>query len=466
MKPSFLGSLAKAAVPAFAVATCCFAAVALNASSVADLDLDETGSTDFSSPAELKISKNTHFVRMTSDGQIVGRLKTLVNDDVSIARDITVHFVKNGTASAVVKPNEFGKFRVDGLDPGRYSVVTAGEDGLAAYAVAVLPSNGQLEELTLDSAAIPRQDFETVGNVIRSEVYSDLCSEYCNKKKAPTNEILPIDAEIPMAPEQDNIGTLPLKTVSFRPTPSSFRLPQADTVGQTDAVIQQKPVRLADDGSMSGRIHWLTDAAPHQLPAEGARVSFVQAGEVIQTAVTNADGVFTMGNLNPGTYSVVATCAGQASGCAIDAGACCSAVQAVPSTYVDSCAPQFDAALVGCTDMSYTMDTFCGSTCGAVIDQPIIDQGTVISEGCATHDPCAGAGAGGFGGGGYYGGGGGGGFIGGGGGGGGFAGGGIGALGPLIGAGLGVGAFALIDDDDDGGGGGGGGGPIASPSSP
>ncbi len=462
MKSTLLGSLAKAAVPAFAVATCCFAAVALNASS-ATPDLDEVGAVDLelTPSAELKISKNTHFVRMTDEGQIVGRLRTLTNDDISIARDIEVHFVKNGTAAAVVSPNEFGKFRVDGLEPGRYSVVTAGEDGLAAYAVAVLPSNGEQQELTLDSAAIPKQDFRTVGNVIRSEVYSDLCTEYCNKT-APTNEVLPLDAA-PATPVVDPVGDKPLTTVSFRP--SAFQLPEADTVGQTDAVIQQQPVRLSDDGAMSGRIHWLTDAAPHQLPAEGARVSFVQGGEVIQTAMTNADGVFTMNNLNPGSYSVVATCGGQASGCAIDAGACCSAVQAVPATYTDTCAPQFDAALVGCTDMSYTMDTFCGSTCGTVIDQPIIEQGTVVQEGCAVQDPCH-AGAGGFaGGGGYYGGGGGG-FIGGGGGGGFAGGGGFGGLGTLLGAGIGVGAFALLDDDDDGGGGGGGGAPIASPAVP
>lgn len=446
MKSTVLTSVVKAIIPVFAVATCCFAAVALNASSAPDVDQDAV---EVAAPV-LKISKNTHFVRMTEQGDIVGRLQTLISDDQSLARNVKVHFVKDGAATAVVEPGDEGMFRVSGLEPGRYSVVSAGEDGLAAYSVAVLPFDGELTELSLDSAAIPQQDFEVVGNVIKSEIYSDLCSEYCGSKAAvPMTppalgpETLPLPAE----PQVDPVGATPL-TVALRT--NSFQLPEADTVGEAGVVLRQQPVKLTADGSLNGRIHWLTDAAPHALPAEGARVSFVQNGEVVQVATTNADGIFTMAKLSPGSYSVVATCAAQGGGCTIDAGACCSAIQCVPDTCVDPCVPQFDAALVGCTDMTYTLDTFCGSTCGTVIDQPIIDQGTIVEEGCCTQDPCCG-------GGGYYGGGGG--FYGGfGGGGGGYGHGGIGGFGTLLGAGLGVGAYSLLEDDDSGGGGGGGGG--------
>ena len=376
MKSTFMSSMVKAAVPLFAVATCCFAAVALNASSAPDIDRDVVENT---API-LKISKNTHFVHMTAEGEIVGRLQTLAADDFSLARQVKVHFVKDGAASAVVEPSEEGTFKVAGLEPGRYSVVTAGDDGLAAYSVAVLPFDGQLTELSLDSATIPQQDFRTVGNVIKSEVYSDLCSEYCGPNGssvpvAPVPNVLPLP---PVEPQADTVGEI---TLSVAMRPSAFQIPAADTVGEAGVVLQQKPVQLTADGALNGRIHWLTDSAPHAMPAEGARVSFVQNGEVVQTATTNVDGIFTMANLNPGSYSVVATCASQGGGCAIDAGACCSAVQCVPQTYTDSCVPQFDAALVGCTDMSYTMDTFCGSTCAPVIDQPIIEQGTIIEEG-------------------------------------------------------------------------------------
>ena len=163
MKSTFMSSMVKAAVPLFAVATCCFAAVALNASSAPDIDRDVVENT---API-LKISKNTHFVHMTAEGEIVGRLQTLAADDFSLARQVKVHFVKDGAASAVVEPSEEGTFKVAGLEPGRYSVVTAGDDGLAAYSVAVLPFDGQLTELSLDSATIPQQDFRTVGNVIK-----------------------------------------------------------------------------------------------------------------------------------------------------------------------------------------------------------------------------------------------------------------------------------------------------------
>ncbi|MFK7819731.1 MAG: hypothetical protein AB8G99_13510 [Planctomycetaceae bacterium] len=456
MKSSLFAALMKGAVPALAVATCCFAAVALNASSVADVD---TTPEAIQSPT-LQISKNTHFVHMTESGDIVGRLKTLQADDFSFAQNVKVHFVRNGQAAAVVKPGDAGLFKVSGLEAGRYSVVTAGKDGLAAYAVAVLPFDGQLTELTLDSAAVPSQDFQVVGNVIKSEVYTDLCSQYCGQKTAvpmappasPTPDMLPL----PAPPAEENLEAANVTTVSFKTR--AFQMPEADTVGEAGVVLKQQPVKLTEDGALNGRIHWLTDSAPHQLPAEGAKVSLVQNGEVVQVANTNANGVFTMANLNPGAYSVVATCPSQfGGGCAIDAGACCSAIQCVPQTYVDPCVPQFDAALVGCTDMSYTMDTFCDSTCvvDQVIDGPIVDQGTIIGEGGYVESPVGGGGYYGGGGGGYLGGGGGGGFGGG--------GGGLGGLGTLLGAGLGVGGYALLDDDDDSGSGAGGGGPQNSP---
>jgi uncharacterized membrane protein YgcG len=461
MKSSLFAGLMKAAVPAFAVATCCFAAVALNASSVTDIPATEDS---FSAPV-LQISKNTHFVHMTEQGEIVGRLKTLQADDFSFAQDVKVHFVRNGQAAAVVEPGDEGLFKVSGLEAGRYSVVTAGEDGLAAYAVAVLPFDGQLTELTLDSAAIPNQDFKVVGNVIKSEVYSDLCAQYCGRNTSvpmaplanPTPDVLPL----PVPPADEPVADNPI-TVSFKASSSSFQIPEADTVGNAGVVLQQQPVQLTEDGSLNGRIHWLTDNAPHQLPADGARVSLVQNGEVVRVAKTNSDGIFTVANLDPGAYSVVATCPSQmGGGYAIDTGACCSAIQCVPQTYVDPCVPQFDAALVGCADMGYTMDTFCDSTCVVeeVIDAPILDQGTFIEEGCCSESP-----VGAVGGGGYYGGGGGG-FVGGG-GGGGFGGGGIGGLGTLLGAGIGIGGYALLDDDDDSGSGAGGGADQNSPADP
>ena len=380
--------------------------------------------------SQTQVSPKSHLVKLTSEGNLPGKILVADTDGMHRVGDVNVHFVRDGQPIAVVQPGQDGIFNAKGLTPGEYAVIAEGPRVVAAYTVNVVDNQVEAaEELQLATAGIPATDFPVLKSLMENYVADDFCARVCgsvvNETTPVSNEASSLEAKLIPVPEFTHTSYQEIVEPA----------PELADVSSAANTIQAYPVQLHAGGMLGGQINW-TDG-----PAENAVVTFIRDGEVQTVAQTSHDGTFQVAGLEEGSYSVVATCGETV----VDSGCACFSVDCAAPTVsapVIEAPCQVDACLVETENMEYTVDTICPNLCG---EEVIIAETPIVEEGCcgAPADPCCGGGmgfggyAGGFGGG--YGG-----------GGGGLLSGGGGLL-PLGLLGLGAYAISEAADDDDGG---------------
>ena len=134
----------------------------------------------------------SHSVRLQPDGRLLGRIRRLHPESGRPlrVRRTNVFFIHDDQIVAQTPVNELGTFVVRGIKPGVHSVVAVGVEGFLAFAVHILPGEGQREtsvestvakpvshvrlvadggnpagELEIDAALIDRQDFAQLRSV-------------------------------------------------------------------------------------------------------------------------------------------------------------------------------------------------------------------------------------------------------------------------------------------------------------
>jgi hypothetical protein len=106
-----------------------------------------------------------HVVSLGSNGKIMGRLRTFdINGDLT-AVVANVHFIQNGRLLGITMADSQGRFGVDGLSPGKYSVIVAGENAMGAFAIRVLPPDFQ-ESLPIQPEGKAGLDNKTRGKAV------------------------------------------------------------------------------------------------------------------------------------------------------------------------------------------------------------------------------------------------------------------------------------------------------------
>jgi hypothetical protein len=332
------------------------------------------------------------WVRLSANDSVMGRVVVPRTDGISSARDATVTLINRtgNFATEPVKSDNTGRFTLNGVRPGVYTLMIRGDDLFACCAMHVV------------SADVPiKETFEIAAGVVDFGVVRNAMVRYM-----PTT----LAADVEFDP-----GSNPLAT-------------ERAIGGSTVRVMQV-------DGGLNGR---LTRAGfAKSLGLAEANVIVYRGGVEVGRAVTDDQGNFTVADLEPGSYSVLGSgkygmglmglelvdpravqSAARGEG---TAGTLVAQVPSVPETFVMQVAP-------------YTGPI-------TVIDDRLVDEedlGPVLPLGPdAALNP-------GFAGGAPMGGGGG---FGGGGGGGGIGGGGFGRIAMLGGVGAAI-AIALADDDD------------------
>ncbi len=82
-----------------------------------------------------------------------------------------------------------------------------------------------------------------------------------------------------------------------------------ETAGMRQSVAEERrsvDVVIAADGSLTGRLHRFGSEGDESVPVETTTIQIVKNQTTVATATTDAEGIFVVQNLAPGTYSVVA----------------------------------------------------------------------------------------------------------------------------------------------------------------
>jgi len=92
---------------------------------------------------EVSATLRNQSVSLQADGSLIGEI-SILDDRTGRLRevlDMTVHFVRNGVRVASSEVSNDGSFIANGLKPGVYSVVAAGQDGIMVCSVNIIGAN-------------------------------------------------------------------------------------------------------------------------------------------------------------------------------------------------------------------------------------------------------------------------------------------------------------------------------------
>lgn len=242
---------------------------------------------------QLERQLRSYQVRLNPAGQLEGRINVInpLTGGIGTAQEMTVAFLQNGDVVAESRPGSDGRFAVT-LPPGVYSVVGAGPDGYVAYAVSVLPAeltvdSGEpgtqpvaayqevVEELAINSVAVPVSDLPVVAGLARSNIPPELLQPVASGEGAVPGP--------PIGPEYD-----------------------AENPDQRkDVALEGHQVQIRPDGQLIGRVHRINqNGEPTRI--RRLNVFLVQNNQVVAQAPVDELGTFSFFDVDEGVYSFVA----------------------------------------------------------------------------------------------------------------------------------------------------------------
>jgi len=103
-----------------------------------------------------ELSGSANVARLASDGSITGRLSLVdpMSGDLMPVQNVVVNFVQSGSIVGQTRPEADGRFVVDGLSAGLYSVIANGPGGFAAFRIQVEPSEAGTRALPRGTVTI------------------------------------------------------------------------------------------------------------------------------------------------------------------------------------------------------------------------------------------------------------------------------------------------------------------------
>ncbi len=136
-------------------------------------------------------------VHLDAHGNIAGQIEGLNGEATGQASAINVSFVQDGTVIASATSDGFGRFQVTGLQPGTYSVLAYGPDGVAAFSAQVLPPSLQVIP-TAEGAAADSSTTLTMNLVSTPDANTlDQTGENSNTSSSTAVTGTPLDTGLP-----------------------------------------------------------------------------------------------------------------------------------------------------------------------------------------------------------------------------------------------------------------------------
>ncbi len=204
------------------------------------------------------ITKSVHTVALAQNGTLTGQIALIDPGTKSAAglKGLSVFFVQNGQVIKQAKTRADGSFEIQGLDEGAYSFFAAGNAGFAASGVYITRRNWGDANDSLEAT-------------IASSNYSGI--------QQMVQRIVPAEVR------QAIISSNPIESKGF-------------------AVQSQNQVRLIN-GQLNGQINSLFG---DRQTVSGVQVHLIQNDKPIAQVETNAQGEFSIPDVEPGVYDLVA----------------------------------------------------------------------------------------------------------------------------------------------------------------
>ncbi len=275
-------------------------AVAVTDADTSDADAYSADVLEPVQAGDIEKQLRSYRVRLRADGRLPGRINVIDPETglVSPAREMTIALLQNGEIVTEVHPGIDGVFEAEGVAPGIYSLVGHGDEGYIAYGLEVLPSEFNAgadgrdddgnqpvafqeveDELQIDSLAVPPTDGPSVLNLANEHIPDELV--------AAADEIAADGVAVPPPPANAD--------------------DRADPAGSARAAnLNQHAIRLAADGSLTGRVRSLSPQTGQPVRIRRLNVFLVRNNEIVAQAPVTPLGVFTFPDLDEGLYSFVA----------------------------------------------------------------------------------------------------------------------------------------------------------------
>jgi len=269
-------------------------------------------------PVQIHQTDRDYFVRLTADGLIPGRIQFVDGRSRGLipARRMTISFVQAQKVISEARPGIDGYFQATRLQPGYYTVVASGQDGVLTFGLEVQPAvpaerhpaAGRAKDdlrtliesddardaqsfLRIDAVLVPPRDIPVVRQVIQPYL----------GRRGPSHHPLTGSMTRPIPP----------RTTQFVSAEKIAQLPKNTTQGSWANSLRLPVFYLHSDGTIGGRLtRFSPDVANRdvhgRIPLASGSVFFVRNGVVIDQTTTDQNGRFTVRGIRVGDYTFVA----------------------------------------------------------------------------------------------------------------------------------------------------------------
>ena len=240
---------------------------------------------------------NTHWITTNEQGNLDGRISG-IEPQSSITIPIgklNISLLQNGIAIREASTNYDGKFTLNNVDPGTYTLLAAGQNGFLAYGVNILPKI-KAKDLT---------DFNNLDLNPSGRVKAYYVSHF----NVPTNAIVSKGLQIDAAAVPPEFQTLQRISQNYLPENKIVEVDKdsddVTPVGEASEIASGFNHPLTADGSFTGSVQPIAtpDGTPGKLSE--MNVFLIQDDIEIARVTVEPNGKFTVEDIDPGVYGLI-----------------------------------------------------------------------------------------------------------------------------------------------------------------
>ena len=214
-----------------------------------------------------------HWVMLDSDGALNGSiLSDQGTRDRQVAGGVQVVLIPLHDASprTCLRADTRGAFRFKQVQPGLYAIVAFGTQGLAAHTIHVIPADDT-------TAASKPTDVDSGLTIVMTSSDRDVTKRLIRSYSSAT------------APS---------------PAKKTYILSESSAIAVS--MPADRRFHLTAEGNMAGRLHMPQSKGSQQIAWDTVNVLLVQANEIVARTMVDSQGRFSLSDLQPGHYGIVA----------------------------------------------------------------------------------------------------------------------------------------------------------------